>query len=791
MELAAIVEHGIGVPVERAAIVGGCSGLALAVVGTVLLFGLGESGQQIPPVAVSIALAFVGYGLVDHDDVLKIELLGVPVGVVARLKVGVEADGIDAVEVQVLEQRSVGPVSDDCLHGREVGEERVFVELSQHVVSAVTVHVAVDGLSRNGREGSHVDDAPRQAPVGGVVVDVVGIGHIGRLRIVEGAARAPLGLHADVAQRVPVAEGTVVDAVLADLHRGGQLGQVSLVIAVGMSEDGIEEVACDVVVGVPLFIEAVLVFGRPDTALERVLAVVGGEEEDGLAVEGRYLEEEASTVVRHLHAAGAHAVFLHLGLNEHLMLDRFLVDAKIAAVGGVAAVGGCAVAVGGCAAAVDGRAAVGLVVLRGLDAALRDILACRPAAHRHAAFADGVERLVDHLVGHALRGGEACHRVGFEHLHAELLTHASLHGERGLRGIAQALEGHLPESHLPLRLAQRCVLAPSLHHEQHVEVAAVCGVVALKVIGRRSDEALEIAAQEQVGEHVAVAVGAVVGACVAQRDADGKARRAVVGGDGEADGLIGLVVGLVGGDAQGRGHVVVVDEKGAGGQHVAVGVEHHELVDACGQLAHVGRNRAVALQTGKQHQAAPAEHGIGSRRASPATQGEGGALPVAVEVGVLQADHGSGLFGLGQPEGMGAAVPGEGDLAAVALVGGCIGEGAPAHVAALHRGGTVELAAERDGLAILVGDLERHTTLKSGDQHAAFREEGAQQLVFLDKWHFALGPCVHVLAVVVASLARTAVDGYDAAVEPFPVTVVVARHLVVVEQCAVVACVGA
>lgn len=66
--------------------------------------------------------------------------------------------------------------------------------------------------------------------------------------------------------------------------------------------------ASDIIIGVPLLIETILILTGREATLQRILTVVSGEEQHGLIVEWGYLEEELASVVGLLHTAGAHSI---------------------------------------------------------------------------------------------------------------------------------------------------------------------------------------------------------------------------------------------------------------------------------------------------------------------------------------------------------------------------------------------------------------------------------------------------------------------------------------------------
>ena len=98
-EMAVFVGSRVGVPVERAAIVGGRRGHGLAVVGRIEFLGFCESRQYVASVAIGDLLGIVGDGFIDHGDVFAIQSrCGERIGI-ARLEIGVESEILQSVEV--------------------------------------------------------------------------------------------------------------------------------------------------------------------------------------------------------------------------------------------------------------------------------------------------------------------------------------------------------------------------------------------------------------------------------------------------------------------------------------------------------------------------------------------------------------------------------------------------------------------------------------------------------------------------------------------------------------------
>ena len=324
------------------------------------------------------------------------------------------------------------------------------------------------------------------------------------------------------------------------------------------------------------------------------------------------------------------------------MLDGTLIDAQVATLGSACLRG---IGVGRCV--VGRRAAVGLRVLGVFETSLGHIVACVPTTHGDASLAHGIGGLLGHQARNARSGTETLHIIDKQHGHIELLANDAFHGKGLLWRIAQAAKHHLAQSHLFLIGGERRIFAPSLHQHQHVEGLPTLSVVACKIVGGRCNEALQVAAKQQVGEHVAIVVRRVVGASVAQRHGNGHTRRAIGGGNMELDGLVRLIVELIGAYLQRRAHVVMVHEEETVGKHVGFRIEYHQLVDASGQLAYIGRNSSGALQALELKQLASAQHGVGGWCATTAAQGERRTLGVTVEGGILQFKHGAGFFSLG------------------------------------------------------------------------------------------------------------------------------------------------
>ena len=114
-------------------------------------------------------------------------------------------------------------------------------------------------------------------------------------------------------------------------------------------------------------------------------------------------------------------------------------------------------------------------------------------------------------------------------------------------------------------------------------------------------------------------------------------------------------------------------------------------------------------------------------------------------------------------------------------------EHTPTHVVSADLRAIAQRSAQVHRLAILVGKLKRHACRQTLHQLSALRIETAEQLLLRFAAHVLLRPLIYVLAHVVTLVLRLAVYGEHAREQTVPLAEEVFRHLVVVEQVAVVA----
>ena len=450
-----------------------------------------------------------------------------------------------------------------------VGEERVgAVELvtvgypRANIVRIVSIHVAIECEAGRVGEATHVYESPREAAVGGFVVEVVGINDVGRLRVIDSSASTPARLDIHLRERVVAVELRVFffqEFIALVLNHRIPFGHIFLVPVVFAGENRIEQVALHVEIGIAVFVETVLVLASFHRFLYRILLLVGLHKEDGVAVIRRQLKEESATVFRLLHGAHDLSVGREFRLDKHLVFQRSVVHTKVRSIGGARKIG-----------FLTHRRGLCFGIARGSTFRVVGGFSFRKRAARHQSRVFGVRATL--LRHHRLDVVQSLDLFTLHALNIEHRIDRTLDGESLFGLVAQCVHGS--------------VASPSLHQHEQVEAAPMLCVVALEIVGRIGHEALQIGGQKHFGEYVAVAIGGVVGAGIAHGE-----RESGAGWQGiffqthlQRYPFVGLEIGF---STRGNGHgncrVVLIDKKHSRGQNVAVFIENKEFVDAGGE----------------------------------------------------------------------------------------------------------------------------------------------------------------------------------------------------------------